>query len=331
MEDFKLRSIDTVVDGEGIVHPKGSGFGGKFLRLPSEYREKLSKPIPKDMIGKHPTKTFLSVIKAIAVVERMNDVFGIDGWNLEHEIVDITEVKSKDGSVPYVVMKGRIYIRKYDLYTPYQYGGHQLGGRGTEPADGYKSAVTDIQSKCSSYLEIGIQVFKGQPMSQVANTSKVESEAEVVEQGVKNMTAKVTKEAPTPAPKKKAAPKKAAPKKTAAKKEKELEEEVQRVVSEGAEAMMQGTPSTMKEKEEVAPKKEEDKVTLQQESDDAEVSSRDLAIEKAMEEILSYKTAKDLKENAQVIIFNATVDGATEDDVMDLKAAINKRYKELLN
>ena len=65
-----------------------------------------------------------------------------------------------------------MYVREFDLYTPFQYGGHQLEGKGTEPADGYKSAVTDMQGKCASLIEIGIQVFKGEPSSQVANVSK---------------------------------------------------------------------------------------------------------------------------------------------------------------
>lgn len=305
-----IRSIDTVVDGEGIVHPKGSGFGGKYNRLPSIYREKLSKAIPSNMISKHPTKTFLSVIKAIAVVERMNDVFGINGWNLEHETVEITTLKVKEGEVPYVVMKGRIYVREFDLYTPYQYGGHQLGGKGTEPADGYKSAVTDIQSKCASYLEIGIQVFKGQPTSQQANTSKRKDEHSV-EEATKNMVAKTVDEMPEPVKKK--AP---AKRKTTAKK-KEVVAEVAKVEAAVAEVC-------------------DDKSTLQQESDDLEITTYMVdapadPMEIASESILSYKKANDLKENATVIIFNAQMDGATEEQLSELKVAINTRYKELLN
>ena len=221
MEDVRSLLIphDYVVDEQGSVFPKGSGFGGKYTSLPAEYRKKLSAPIDKKAITKHPTKTFLSVIKAIYVAERLNDVFGIDGWNLEHEIVEKTTTSSRDGDVPYIVMKGRIYIRKYDLYTPYQYGGHQLGGKGTEPADGYKSAVTDIQSKCASLLEVGIQVFKGDPFSQVANESKVDEEEK---EGVKNLVEK--------APAKKA-PEKKAPAKKEEKKEPEVVEEVKEIAS----------------------------------------------------------------------------------------------------
>ncbi len=307
MENLNLiRSIDTVIDGQGIVHPKGSGFGGKYNRLPAIYREKLSKAIPSNMISKHPTKTFLSVIKAIAIVERMNDVFGTNGWNLEHNVVEMTTLKVKEGEVPYVVMKGRIYVREFDLYTPYQYGGHQLGGKGTEPADGYKSAVTDIQSKCSSYLEIGIQVFKGQPNSQEYNKSKRKDEHDV-EEATQNMVAKVVDEMLEPV-KKKAPVKK---KKTAKKKE---------VVAEVAEA------------EAAVAEVCDDKSTLQQESDDliTKLIEPVNAIEVAEEKILKYNTAEGLKDNATVIIFDAQMDGATDQELSDLKSAINTRYKELL-
>ena len=117
-------------------------------------RDELRKPFPAEAISQHPTKTFLSTIKAIYITERLNDVFGICGWTLEHNIVSDT--------AEYVAVCGRIVVGEpYHIATPYQYGGHGKTGKNTEPADGYKSAVTDCQSKCASYLEIGIDVFKG--------------------------------------------------------------------------------------------------------------------------------------------------------------------------
>jgi len=122
--------------------------------IPDEVREELRKPFPAEAISQHPTKTFLSTIKAIYVVERLNDVFGIGGWIMEHEVFSDEQ--------DYVSVKGHIYLREpYKFSTPTQYGGHKKTGTNTEPADGYKSAVTDCQSKCASYLEIGIDIFKG--------------------------------------------------------------------------------------------------------------------------------------------------------------------------
>lgn len=124
-----------------------------LLKIDEDIRKQLREPFPPEAISQHPTKTFLSTIKAIYIVERLNDVFGVGGWTVEHEIIS--------DSPEYVTVKGRIVVFDYQIMTPYQYGGHTKTGTNTEPADGYKSAVTDCQSKCASYLEIGIDVFKG--------------------------------------------------------------------------------------------------------------------------------------------------------------------------
>ncbi len=123
-----------------------------------EIRAKLREPFPPEAITPHPTKTYLSTIKAAYVMERLNDVFGICGWEIEHEIVSDTD--------EYVSVRGCIHLTELDLRTSEQYGGHGKTGKNTEPADGYKSAVTDLMSKCASYLEIGIDVFKGVKASQ---------------------------------------------------------------------------------------------------------------------------------------------------------------------
>ena len=46
-------------------------------KITKEIREKLRAPFPSEEIAPHPTKKFLSTIKAIYVTERLNDVFGI--------------------------------------------------------------------------------------------------------------------------------------------------------------------------------------------------------------------------------------------------------------
>tara|TARA_R110002020_G_scaffold148779_1_gene324810 strand:+ start:3719 stop:4822 length:1104 start_codon:yes stop_codon:yes gene_type:complete len=147
-------------------------------RLPSLFRGKLSKAMPSKSIKKHPTKTYLSTIKAIYIIERLNDVFGILGWDFEHEIVGqyVNTTFNNDGTIkkecPYVVVKGRIVVKEFNLKSPFQYGGHEIDDKGTDPADGFKSAVTDAIGKCASFLEIGIQVFKGEPTDTTVNKSK---------------------------------------------------------------------------------------------------------------------------------------------------------------
>lgn len=132
--------------------------------LPAPVRAKLNSPISKSAIQKHPTRPYLSTIKAMFVVERLNDAFGIGGWDIEHSILENTP--------EHVIVVGRIYIKEHDIYTPIQYGGHPKGVKGGEPADAFKSAVTECLSKCASYLEIGIEVFKGEADKQPENKPK---------------------------------------------------------------------------------------------------------------------------------------------------------------
>ena len=87
------------------------------------------------------------------VTERLNDVFGVGRWTIEVEIIERTN--------DYVLVQGEFHALDYDVAVPKQFGGHQTTGKNVEIADGFKSALTDCQSKIASYLEIGIDMFKG--------------------------------------------------------------------------------------------------------------------------------------------------------------------------
>jgi hypothetical protein len=133
--------------------PEKQGPGNSLPLISEEIRKKLRAPLPAEGIKQHENKPYLSTIKSIYIVERLNEVFGIGRWTVIHKVIN-TENE-------YVLMKGRLIILDYDCRLPWIFGGHKTEGKGTEPADGYKSAVTDIISKSASYLEIGIDVFKG--------------------------------------------------------------------------------------------------------------------------------------------------------------------------
>jgi hypothetical protein len=132
-------------------------FGGDLPiekpKITPEMRTALREEFPDGAYSQHPTKTFLTTLKAAYVMERINDVFGIGRWNLHHSVVSHEK--------GYVLMKGRLIISDYDCIVPEQYGGHSTEGKNTELADGYKSAITDMLSKSASYLEIGLEMFKG--------------------------------------------------------------------------------------------------------------------------------------------------------------------------
>lgn len=125
-------------------------------KVTKEMREALRMPLPKDAVKQHPTKTFLSSIKAIYVTERLNDVFGVGSWHIK-----VNHVTTTDKSM--VVVKVEFSIPEYGIYFEC-YGGNDNGGENSKNfdlGDAYKGATTDALTKIGSYLEIGIDVFKG--------------------------------------------------------------------------------------------------------------------------------------------------------------------------
>ena len=121
--------------------------------------EALKAPLPPQAISQHPTKPYLSTIKAIYIVERLNEVFGLGGWKVENEFVEKAKVEkfTKLGVkylVDMVVVKSK--FKAGDIYVE-AYGGNDNDDLG----DAYKGACTDALSKIGSYLYVGMDVYKG--------------------------------------------------------------------------------------------------------------------------------------------------------------------------
>lgn len=115
--------------------------------LPAEILEKLKAPLPPEAVSPNPDKPGLSVIKVIYVVERLNDVFGLNGWRVVNQVIESGRM---------VVVKATVTIPAYGIVIE-QYGGNDNPDRG----DAYKGACTDALSKCASYLGVGMDVYKG--------------------------------------------------------------------------------------------------------------------------------------------------------------------------
>jgi hypothetical protein len=123
--------------------------------LTTEQKALLKKPLPTEAVKQHPTKTFLSTIKAIYEVERLNEVFGIGKWHLRSEIID--------NKTAMIVVKSTLTIPEYGIELE-SYGGNDNGGENSKNhdlGDAYKGATTDAFTKICSFLEIGIDVYKG--------------------------------------------------------------------------------------------------------------------------------------------------------------------------
>lgn len=119
--------------------------------------EDLKKPLPKEAIKKHPTKSYLSSIKAIYVTERFNEVFGVGKWTVK---VNQQHVDHETGMV---VVKVLFEVPELSIYYE-SFGGNDNGGKNSKNfdlGDAYKGATTDALTKIGSYLGVGIDVFKG--------------------------------------------------------------------------------------------------------------------------------------------------------------------------
>jgi hypothetical protein len=131
------------------------------MNIEKEKREELRKPLPKESIKPHPTKGYLSTIKAIYVTERLSDVFGVNGWHISTDLLNWFEkVKKNSKGIEYTEYTA---IAKTTITVP-EYGiKHECiaGSSNEDLGDAAKGATTDAITKIGSYLEIGIDVFKG--------------------------------------------------------------------------------------------------------------------------------------------------------------------------
>jgi hypothetical protein len=117
------------------------------VQLPDDLKTRLKEPLPFEAVSPNPQKPGLSAIKVIYVVERLNDVFGLNGWHVDNEVVETGQM---------VVVKATLTIPLYCIAIE-QFGGNDNADRG----DAYKGACTDALSKCASYLGVGMDVYKG--------------------------------------------------------------------------------------------------------------------------------------------------------------------------
>src|ERR1700722_12542257 len=147
------RTKMQTINGADQTHPTAPALpqpienSGEPIELPEELKTKLKEPLPAGAVSANPQKPGLSAIRVIYVVERLNDVFGLNGWRVDNAVVETGRM---------VVVRATLAIPKYGIAIE-QFGGNDNPDRG----DAYKGACTDALSKCASYLGIGMDVYKG--------------------------------------------------------------------------------------------------------------------------------------------------------------------------
>jgi hypothetical protein len=131
-------------------------------QLPNELLAKLNEPLPKEAVQAHPTKDFLSTIKAIYAVERLNQIFGVGGWIDNYDIIEnpqpvlVGEGDKAKLRAGMIVVKGHLHIPEYGIVRE-AFGGNDNPDRG----DAYKGACTDALTKMCASIGIGMDVYKG--------------------------------------------------------------------------------------------------------------------------------------------------------------------------
>ena len=145
----------------------------ELTKISEKMYKALSADFPDEAYSVHSSKTYLTVLKAMYITERLNEVFGVGRWCIKTEVAE----RSDD----YVLVVGEFVSLDYDVMVTPQYGGHKTTGKGTEIADGFKSAVTDCQSKIASYLGVGINMFKGKVKAKGCTNKKDNYKSEAVD------------------------------------------------------------------------------------------------------------------------------------------------------
>lgn len=113
--------------------------------LTEEMIAELKSPLPAEALYQ---QNNLTMIKPIYVIERLNTVFGIGGWQTQTCPID------KEGQS--VVCKTTLSVSAYNIY-------HESYGSCSNKDIGfaYKGAETDAINKIGSFLGIGTDVYKG--------------------------------------------------------------------------------------------------------------------------------------------------------------------------
>lgn len=121
--------------------------------LSKEQIDLLNTPLPPEALKQHPSKSFLTTINPIYVIERLNQVFGVGQWQVHVE--EVTTMPS--GKNVMVVTKTCFEVDEYSIHLE-AYGGNDNADLG----DAYKGSMTDALTKIGSYLGIGAHVWKNQ-------------------------------------------------------------------------------------------------------------------------------------------------------------------------
>jgi len=119
----------------------------------------LNQPVPAWAVKPHPTRNGMSTIHPMAIIDRLNEVFGVAGWSYLVEYIscdkEVQKTQKGQRDVYVSAVKGTL---KIDDLTIEQFGGSTNDDRG----DALKGGGTDALTKIASYLGIAAAIYKNQ-------------------------------------------------------------------------------------------------------------------------------------------------------------------------
>lgn len=116
----------------------------------------IKTPLPVEAITQHPTKTYLSSIKAIYVTERLNNVFWIWAWTIKTQAVSINDKWMAVVLVTFEIPEYWFYYESFGWNDNWW-----SNNKNFDLWDAYKWATTDAITKIASWIWIWADVFKG--------------------------------------------------------------------------------------------------------------------------------------------------------------------------
>lgn len=173
----------------------------KFMeknKLSQDQLELLERPLPPEALKPHPTKKDssgapMTTIKAIFVIDRLNQVFGVGGWNLRttylshDKIVRMTQAQ-KERTEYISAIHTEFSVPNYGIHLECV-----AGSTNDDLGDSLKGGTTDGITKIASYLGIGAHIWRGETPKRTAPPATAKQPA------AKPATPKEEKEAPLPA------------------------------------------------------------------------------------------------------------------------------------
>ena len=131
------------------------------MKLDYKLIDALQAPLPAWAVKKHPTKLGMSAIHPMAVIDRLNEVFGLGQWHWKTEYIAcnpwVQKTQKGERAMQMSAVKGILTIPEFNIHIE-QFGGSSNDDMG----DALKGGSTDALTKCASYLGVGASIYKGQ-------------------------------------------------------------------------------------------------------------------------------------------------------------------------